>query len=141
MTVASTGDCRDDRTAYDITGGSRSATIFATRARDRSIALAIEPSPLSPAWENRCGTWSVANPDPDPFVDSLALGFDPSTGFATISVAVASVPEPVVLPVESRDDTTLVVSGMGRHMGETLTATTAGSEQIHWSGLVFERAQ
>lgn len=105
----------------------------------RSIGLAVEPAPVPPEWENRYGTWHVTNPDTDPFVHGLSLYRDGESGFLTVSVSVASIPEPVVLAVEPVDQSNLVVSGLGRHLGEHLSVVNRGTEQIHWAGLIFEQ--
>jgi CubicO group peptidase (beta-lactamase class C family) len=108
----------------------------------RSVALQVEPRPVSPAWQARLGHYVVADPDPTPFVLGADLGFDQRLGFMTISVTVATTPRPFVMPVLVQDDQTLVSAGLGRRMGEQFRVQSSdGREVILWGGLTLQRQQ
>lgn len=106
----------------------------------RSVALAVEPRPVPAAWQARYGRYVAANPDAIPFFLGAELGFDEKLGFMTISVTVASSPDPFVFPLVARDETTLVTAGLGRRMGEIFRIHSYnGREAIIWAGLILQR--
>jgi CubicO group peptidase (beta-lactamase class C family) len=125
------------RVAFREVGGGRVAGIYQS-GKFRSVALAVEPADVPAAWEARFGGWSVVNPDPEPFVTGVRLGFDKGLGLMTLSVKVATIAGPLVFPVVARGDNALVTAGLGRHMGETLRVSRdQGGERMSWAGLVL----
>jgi hypothetical protein len=58
----------------------------------------------------------------------------------TISVTVASIPEPVVMSLVAVDGETLLAAGLGRRMGDQFRiGSHDGREAILWAGLVLVR--
>ncbi len=127
------------RLAFREIEGSRVVGIYES-GKFRSIGTGVEPEAIPDAWISRIGDWAVTNPDPEPFVTALSLGYDKALGFMMLSVKVASVPDPFVIPVVPRGRDTLVTAGLGRHMGETLRVSgEPGVERMTWAGLALER--
>ncbi len=128
------------RVVFREVGGSRVAGVYES-GKFRSVALAVEPQTIPAAWQARLGDWRVENPEAEPFVTAIRLGFDEALGFMTLSVKVTTFTEPLVLPVLPRGDDVLVTAGLGRHMGETLRVRGGeGAERMAWDGLVFAPA-
>ena len=58
----------------------------------------------------------------------------------TVTVTVASVPEPFTFPALPDGPDKLIIAGLGRHMGDTLTIVEVdGREILHWAGLDMEK--
>ena len=100
----------------------------------------IKPVPVPGRWLQRVGEYEIANPGDDLLVPNqhrlryadgfLYLDYSDPTG-EKIAVTFA------LLPVS---DTEVVISGLGRNMGETIRAVTIdGQEMLSYSGYVLRK--
>ncbi|WP_455382288.1 serine hydrolase domain-containing protein [Salinispira pacifica] len=107
----------------------------------RGVAVAVPPQPVPSAWQARYGHYTAVNPDPQPFFLGADIGYDEELGFMTVSVKVAAIPDPLVLPLVAKDDSTVLTAGMGRRMGDTFRVVQyKGQEALLWAGLMLQRS-
>lgn len=105
------------------------------------IGEKIEPVPIPKAWLERVGPYEVSEAEKSGFFVPRALTTDGRYLYLNLEVKHTVIPNATLkLPLQPIGDDTAVVRGMGRGLGEVVTAVREGnSVRIKYSGYVMRK--
>jgi CubicO group peptidase (beta-lactamase class C family) len=107
---------------------------------DVSYGERIGPTPISPAWLDRVGSYAITNEKPGflTFLTDVQLKYE--NDFLLLGVTRTETGEPVEFPIGPLSDDEAVILGLGRNHGETISVVEVdGEEQLFYSGYLMKK--
>jgi len=128
-----------DKVVFDKVSGHQ-AIILKLPDASYLLGTRIHRAPISKAWSDRAGKYSLVNRDDNQFyIDDLSIIVDDGYLFMEFMIPEIS-KDKSRFALDPVSDTESVAAGYGRYLGETISVINVdGSEALQYSGYIFKK--